>query len=74
MNAAPVSMKSHPALHQPAFSSDKNLPDGPLFFVDAAEGNDANPGSKDQPWKTIQHALPRLAPGDTLLLRGGDLL
>jgi len=69
--AGPPAMKSHPALHHPVFSFEKKLLEGPLFYVDAAKGSDANPGSKDQPWKTIQHALPFLAPGDTLLLRGG---
>ena len=28
-------------------------------------GNDANPGTRDQPWLTFAGALPRLVPGDT---------
>jgi hypothetical protein len=53
----------------------------PLLGVDAAAlatgrfvapgGNDANPGTLAQPWRTVQTAIGRLAPGDTLYLRGG---
>ena len=40
------------------------------FYV-AADGADGNPGTEAKPWKTINHALTRLNPGDTLYLRGG---
>ncbi len=37
------------------------------------KGDDANPGTKSQPWGTLQHAVDRdsLSPGDTLFVRGG---
>ena len=43
------------------------------YHVDPRNGNDNDnaAGSADHPWRTIAHALDRLAPGDTLLLRGG---
>ncbi len=44
---------------------------GPKYFVDAARGEDANPGTEAAPWKTVQHGLRHLEPGDTLYLRGG---
>lgn len=40
--------------------------------VVAPYGDDANPGSAAQPWRSLGLALQRLAPGDRLLLRGGD--
>lgn len=40
-------------------------------FVDAAQGDDAGPGTEAAPWKTLGHAIPRLHAGDTLYLRGG---
>ena len=43
---------------------------GNTYYV-ATNGNDANPGTIDQPWKTIQKAADTLAAGDTALIRGG---
>ena len=40
------------------------------FYV-ATSGNDTNPGSLASPWLTIQKAANSLAPGDTVLVRGG---
>ncbi len=41
------------------------------YFV-ATTGNDANSGSStNAPWRTIQKAANTLAPGDTVLVRGG---
>jgi hypothetical protein len=34
-------------------------------------GDDAAPGTEERPLRTINAALPRLKPGDTLYLRGG---
>jgi hypothetical protein len=44
---------------------------GPAYFADPVRGADTSAGSREQPWKTIGHALGRLKPGDTLYLRGG---
>jgi hypothetical protein len=40
------------------------------YFV-APDGNDSNPGTKEAPFLTAQHAVKQLTPGDTLYLRGG---
>ncbi|MDP7018567.1 MAG: right-handed parallel beta-helix repeat-containing protein [Pirellulaceae bacterium] len=47
------------------------LSDGDKLFVDARRGGDENDGSQERPWKTINHALQRAAPGVTVYLRGG---
>ena len=62
---------SHPPLRLNPPPSSRPLSTGPAFHVDAATGDDANDGSKDSPWKTINHALKHLKAGHTLLLRGG---
>jgi hypothetical protein len=41
------------------------------YYVDPHTGNDADPGSEAQPWRTLREAIPRLHAGDTLYLRGG---
>lgn len=62
---------SHPPLHTPVFSSELKKLNGPVYYVDASKGDDANPGTVERPWKTVQHSILQLRPGDTLLLRGG---
>lgn len=47
------------------------LGEGPVYFVDAARGDDRNEGSKQRPWQSLQYAVRNLKPGDTLLARGG---
>jgi hypothetical protein len=37
----------------------------------SATGDDANPGTKEKPWKTLQHAADLAAPGTTVNIRGG---
>ncbi|MCA1594114.1 MAG: DUF1565 domain-containing protein [Acidobacteria bacterium] len=34
-------------------------------------GSDTNNGSSNAPWRTIQHALDRVRPGETIYVRGG---
>ena len=41
------------------------------FYVDPGKGADRNDGSRERPWRTINHGLSRLAAGETLCLRGG---
>ncbi len=46
------------------------------FYVDPAKGQPGNPGSKGQPWRTLEEAatggaLRSVKPGDTVLLRSG---
>ncbi len=40
-------------------------------FCVATTGNDANPGSEAQPWRTVQKACDAATPGSTVLIRGG---
>jgi len=42
----------------------------PGYFV-APNGNDANPGTRDLPWKTIEKASQIAGPGDTVYIRDG---
>jgi hypothetical protein len=41
------------------------------YYV-SPSGNDANPGTLAQPFKTLQKALPLLKPGETLIVRAGE--
>ncbi len=41
-----------------------------VFWV-ATGGDDDGPGSKEEPWSTIQHAAGSVRPGDTVLVAGG---
>ncbi|HHY54286.1 MAG TPA: DUF1565 domain-containing protein, partial [Chloroflexi bacterium] len=43
---------------------------GAVYYV-APTGNDANPGTEAQPWRTIQKAANSVNPGDTVFIRGG---
>lgn len=63
---------SHPPIRPLAKASERPKAEGPARFVDAARGSDASDGSEKNPWKTINHALKQLAPGETLYLRGGS--
>jgi hypothetical protein len=62
---------SHPPLRPLPPPSARALAKGPARFVDPARGNDGHDGSKGRPWRTVNHALKQLRPGDTLYLRGG---
>ncbi len=43
---------------------------GATYYV-APSGSDANPGTKNQPWQTIQKAADTLMAGDTVYIRAG---
>ena len=45
-------------------------PKGTTYYV-ATNGSDSNPGTEQQPWRTIQHAAENVSAGDTVLVRGG---
>lgn len=66
--AAPA---SHAPLRPLPTASQRPRSEGPGFYADARRGADANPGTEAAPWRTINHALKNLSPGDTLYLRGG---
>ena len=42
----------------------------PAYYV-SPTGDDANPGTVDKPWRTIQHGVEIVRPGDILFIRGG---
>ncbi len=44
---------------------------GAATYVVATDGDDANPGTLDQPLRTIQAAAARMQPGDVCEIRGG---
>ena len=44
---------------------------GNSYYVSSVDGSDANPGSITQSWRTIQHAVNSVNPGDTIYLRAG---
>ena len=43
----------------------------PRDYYLSPDGSDRDRGDFGQPWKTLEHALSQLSPGDTLYLRGG---
>ena len=43
---------------------------GQIYHV-SQQGSDANPGSANQPWQTLQHAADKVNPGDTVNVWGG---
>lgn len=69
--AGAAQYRSHPPIRPLPPPADRPMADGPAYFVDPVRGNDRAPGSEQRPWRTINHALERLGPGDTLYLRGG---
>lgn len=63
--------RTHPPMRPLPAATKQPLANGTTFFVDAAKGDDKQDGSQAKPWKTIQHGVKRLKPGETLYLRGG---
>lgn len=43
---------------------------GPAYWV-AMDGDDGGPGTRDEPWATIQHAADSVGPGATVYVREG---
>nr|MBI2904325.1 right-handed parallel beta-helix repeat-containing protein [Chloroflexota bacterium] len=85
--AAPVSLVADPALPiltrwatrtptatatpgGPTATATATQPGGNVFYV-ATTGNDSNPGTLAQPWRTIQKAANTAAPGATVYAHGG---
>lgn len=46
-------------------------PARPDTFYVSPTGSDDQTGSERRPWRTLQHAMARLGPGDTLMVGGG---
>lgn len=70
-NAAAAEFASHAPVRPLPQASSRPLAAGPAKFVDGTKGNDENNGTKERPWKTVQHAVGKLQAGDTLYLRAG---
>jgi hypothetical protein len=47
-------------------------PQSTEYYVDGAAGSDSNPGSRSQPWKTIQKAADHAIAGDTITVQAGN--
>jgi hypothetical protein len=62
---------SHPPLRSAPPPANRPLVAGNVRFVDANAGDDAAAGTKEKPWRTVNHALAQAQQGDTLCLRGG---
>jgi hypothetical protein len=62
---------SHPPLRTVPPPSARPLPTANVQFVDASAGDDAAAGTKEKPWRTVNHAVAQAQPGDTICLRGG---
>jgi hypothetical protein len=57
-------------LHAPQPTRAQEAASGAKFYV-AITGNDANPGTLDRPWRTIQKAANTVGAGSTVYVRGG---
>lgn len=68
---AQVKFASHAPMRPLPEATKLPLQKGAIYFVDAAKGDDKNDGAEARPWKTIQHGVNRLKPGETLYLRAG---
>lgn len=44
---------------------------GTIYYVDATNGNDVNPGTESLPWRTIQKAANTITAGDTVIVKEG---
>jgi hypothetical protein len=45
---------------------------GATYYLDAVGGNDSNPGTGEQPWKTLAKAQSVAVGGDSVYMRNGD--
>lgn len=55
------------------------VPIGNVYYLDAVNGNNSNPGTSEAPWKTLERAMPdwngvgvKVLPGDTVKLQNGN--
>lgn len=53
-----------------ACSNGSPPPTGRVFYV-SPDGDNSNPGTREQPWATPGYGSRQLAPGDTLIILGG---
>lgn len=66
-------VRSHPPIRPLPVASDRPMDANAArsFFADTATGNDANAGTREQPWQSLARSARDLKPGDVLYLRGG---
>src|SRR4051812_44697283 len=69
--AEPASFTSHAPMRALPAPSTRPAAEGGAYFVDPKVGDDAAGGNRANPWRTIQHGVDQLKPGDTLYLGGG---
>ncbi len=69
--SAADALRAHPPMRPLPEPSHRPMVATTARFVDAVKGDDSQPGTKEQPGKTIAHAIRQLKPGETLCLRGG---
>jgi hypothetical protein len=50
---------------------DSSTATGPSVSWVAPDGDDTGPGTRDEPWATLQHAADSVRPGATVYVRGG---
>jgi hypothetical protein len=76
----PAADKGGPAVDKGAPSADQSTPPptfpgtnpggGTIYFV-AENGNNNNTGTRNKPWKTLQHAASRVKAGDMVAIKAG---
>lgn len=71
LSAVEIRLDSHPPMRPLPAPSTRPIAAGEGFYVDPKAGDDADAGNRKRPWKTLQHAVGKLEPGDVLYLRGG---
>jgi PKD repeat protein len=49
-----------------------NVAHGATFYLDTANGNDGNPGTADQPWKSLAQVQAGARAGDTIVIQFAD--
>lgn len=69
--AVRASEGSHPPMRPLPVATQRAMPEGSTYFVDASRGDDSNEGSQQKPWRTLARAVKGLRSGNTLLLRAG---
>jgi hypothetical protein len=70
-HGAAAEFASHAPQRPLPVASQRPLPEGDIHVVDAAHGHDADAGTADHPWQTLDHALTQLPQGGVICLRGG---
>ena len=57
-------------LLHPAHAQGESLNSASTYYV-SPQGNNSNPGSKSQPWRTVEYGANQAKPGDVVLVENG---